>query len=308
MIQDLRFAFRSFVKNPGFAVAAVLSLGLGIGANTTIFSVVDAVVLNPLAVNAPDELVAVFTNTRSGNPYGTATYADYIDYRTMGAEVIDLATHVDNEFAVRSNGETRVVPGAMVSANYFTVMGVEPVRGRMFLPNEDTTPGAHPVAVLSHSYWQQAFGADPSMIGQSIQINGHPFTVVGIAPPGFRGADLSSNPSVWVPIMMYRELVTGFFAQFDVLNYEAQRFSRRRIAFLSLVGRRQPGVTFEQAQATMKTVGQRLAETYPESNAEKFVTLAPAVEAATPFSSQADVERFIWLLILVSLYPSVVLT
>ena len=185
-MQDLRFALRVLARSPGFTAVVVLILGLGIGANTTIFSLVSALMLRPIpGVADPGSLVMV-----RGVP-GDLGYPDLVDFRTGARSLSQLAGVKPWAMDVRVGDETRRVRGALVSSNYFAVLGVTPALGRVFVAEEESgTPGGHPVVVLGHALWRDRLGADPGVVGRTIGINGRPFSIIGVAPEGFHGVQL----------------------------------------------------------------------------------------------------------------------
>src|SRR5215208_5548159 len=241
LIQDLRYAMRTLVKNKGFTAVAVLALALGIGANTAIFSVVKAVLLSPLPYPSPDRLVWL----REVNPSNDimdepASAPNYNDWRTGARSFEAVAAYADTGITLTGEGEPERVPGSAVSANYFQVLGVAPALGRGFLPEEETA-GKNRVVVISHGVWQRLFGASPKALGQTLNIGGNPFTVVGVAPQGFKAPLRGAKaPEMWVPI---------------VFNFDQ---SRRRSDFLSVVGRLKAGATVEQARAELSGIAARL--------------------------------------------------
>src|SRR5687768_5197428 len=184
--QDLRYGFRMLWKTPGFTAVAVVTLALGIGANSAMFSAVSAFLLRPLPVGEPEGLVRVFEG-RSPADMGSFSFPDFRDYRDQSGEVFEgLLAHRIAQAALSSgNNQNDLVWGELVSGNYFDVLRVRPERGRAFLPEEDRTPGSHPVVVLSHSLWQKRFAGDPSIVNKAVTLNGQPFTVVGVAPREF---------------------------------------------------------------------------------------------------------------------------
>lgn len=190
--QDLRYGFRVLRASPGFAAVAVLSLALGIGANTSIFSVVNAALLRPLPVTEPDRLVFVFNGSRT-NPWGVSSYPDYIDYRDKNEVFSDLLTYSGITMSARADDQTDLLSGSIVSGNFFDALGVRAALGRTFLPEEDLTPNTHPVAVIGHGLWERRFGSDPKIIGQQLALNGHAFTIIGVAPAGFNGLVFGSS-------------------------------------------------------------------------------------------------------------------
>ena len=197
--KDIRYSARMLLKNPGFTTAAALSLALGIGVNSTIFTLVNALLLRPMPVSEPSELVEVYTG-REEMAYMTSSYPDYVDFRDESDVFSGLAAHSLTGVILTVEGRSEFVLGEIVTANYFDVLGVGTAMGRTFLPEEDLERGAEPVAIVSHGFWQRRFGGDPSLLGRTIRINGKVCTVVGILPesftgtiPGFSSSAPSSN-------------------------------------------------------------------------------------------------------------------
>ncbi len=207
--QDIRYGWRQLLKHPGFTALAVLSMALGIGANTAIFSLIDTVLLRPLPVREPSQLIAVDGQLRNGVDFTLQSYLNYKDYRDRNTVFSGMLAYRFVVASLSHNGVNERVWGFDVSGNYFDVLGVKPALGRGFLAEEDQTPGSHPVAILSHACWQKRFAADPSIIGQTILLNTHRFTIVGVAPPGFVGTEVAYAPEFWVPLMMAKEIEPG---------------------------------------------------------------------------------------------------
>jgi len=270
--QDVRYGFRVLRASPGFAAVAVLSLALGIGANTSIFSVVNAALLRPLPVTQPDQLVFVFNGSLT-NPYSTSSYPDYVDYRDKNEVFSEFLTYSSITMSARADDQTDLISGSIVSGNFFDALGVRAAMGRTFLPEEDATPGTHPVAVISHGMWERRFGGDPKIIGQQLTLNGHAFTIVGVAPRDFNGPEVLENNDIYVPTMMQalvRPPRGGFSGDMnpDLLGQRGSRWMR-------MIGRLKPGVGIEQAQAAMSTIADGLAQAYPENNRNTIATLFP---------------------------------
>src|SRR6185437_14207832 len=256
LIQDLRFALRIFGKSPGFAIFAVLALALGIGANTAIFSLVDAVLLKPLSFRDPGRLVMVWEDARfMGFPENTPAPANYIDWKTRNHVFTDMAALNGDIVDLTGNGEQpEEVEAKRATANLFPLLGVKPVLGRTFLPEEDN-PGGPQVAAISRGLWIRRFGADPGIIGKTILLNGEKHTVIGVLPPGF---DLPDPVDVWVPMAFTNQ----------------QRASRGN-HYLQVVARLRDGVTFQQAQADMRGIAAQLARQYPNTNQGIGALLVP---------------------------------
>lgn len=249
LIQDLRIGVRVLRKNPGFTLVVTATLALGIGANTAIFGLVDALLLRPLpVVAAPGELVLLMR----GDARGPAlSYPDFTVLRERNEVLSDLALYTQAPISFGNNVRSEVVLGAMVSSNYFDVLGIKPSLGRSFLPEEDRTPGAHPVVVLNHSFWQSRFNSDRTLVGQTIVLNSRRLTVVGIAPPGFDGESPPMKVSLWIPVMMMPAMSGG--TRNDSL-------SDRQYENFGAIGRLKQGVSVTQAQAALETINQQLEQ------------------------------------------------
>jgi putative ABC transport system permease protein len=255
-LQDLRYAWRTLRQHPGFTLVATLSLALGIGANTAVFSLLDALLLRDLPVASPDELVALGDPSRTGSFSSGSVRADLFSvpmYRALrdGNEVFSglFGSGWAGRVVVGSGeagGEERA-RGRLVTGNYFSVLGVPAFRGRTLTAADDESPGAAPYAVLSYDYWQRRFAADPAAVGRSLTLNGYPFTVVGVTPPGFYGDVVGTPTDLWVPVAMQPQLNPGR----DYLE-------RWDDNWLLLMGRRQPGVSFAQARSSVEALFARL--------------------------------------------------
>jgi len=269
LVKDIRYGLRMLIRNPGFTIVALLSLALGIGANTAIFSMVSAFLFAPLPVDQPSQLVSIFT-TDSKNPGPLPTsHLNYIDYRDKNEVFTDLLAYTFAAVNLSgTTGETKQLTAELVSGNYFDLLGVKLERGRGFLPDEDKTPGTSPVAVLSYASWQRDFGGDPSIVGRTISLNRHDFGVVGIAAKDFTGTDLGGGPDVWVPMMMHDQIQAGF-----------TWYNTRRGLFLAMIGRLKPGTSVQQAQAAMTALGSQLEQEYRNDNEGRNVRLVPLLTA-----------------------------
>jgi len=262
--QDLRYGLRMLRRSPGFTAVAALSLALGIGANTAIFSVVNAALLRPLPVKEPDRLVGLYRKIPQDRNHNRFSYPNYLDTRDRNQSFSGLAAYYFTPLNLSGGGQTERLWGKVVSGNYFSTLGVEFTKGRAFLPDEDRTPGAHPVAVVSHGLWQRRFGGDPNLIGNTVTLNGQGFTIVGVAPASFRGTEVGMAPDVWVPMMMQAQALPGR----DFLT-------PRDVGWLRVVGRLKPGVSVAQAQAEMETLGAQLKREHPEANEAFGIAVVP---------------------------------
>ncbi|HEY3743390.1 MAG TPA: ABC transporter permease [Bryobacteraceae bacterium] len=251
LFKDIQYGFRMIARNPGFTFVAVLSLALGIGANTAIFTLIDAVLLRSLPVARPDELVAMGNTARTGGlstggvRLDVMSYPFYLRLRERNQVFSGLlATGRGGVLdASIDGGGVERVRGRMVSDNYFEVLGLEPSRGRMFASGDDRKPGANPIAVISYDYWVNRFARDPSIVGHKMKINGLDYTVIGVGPAGYTGEVVGSVTAVWLPLSMQAQLNPG-----------DGRLDNRGANWLLLLGRLKPGVSFEQARTEMRAL------------------------------------------------------
>jgi predicted permease len=252
MINDIRYALRMLAKSPGFACVVVFTLALGIGANAAIFSLMDRVLLQSLPVANPDQLVVLSGYDPKDGPEisGSFSYPMYQDLRDKNDVFSGVIVRGGTQMNVSYGDQTERVRGELVSGNFFEVLGVRPWAGRLFTQDDDRMPGAHPVAVLSYSYWESRFGKDPGLIGKTILVNEHTLTVIGVTPPGFYGINLSDNPDVRVTMMM-----TPVFNPLP-----PTRLQSRRHQWLTIMARRKAEVNQQQAQASMDVLYRQIRE------------------------------------------------
>ena len=246
-LHDLRFALRLLLKNPGFTIVTVVALALGIGANTAIFSVVNAVLLRPLPYKDPERLVMVWEDaTKTGRPRDTPTAANFIDWRNQNQVFEGMAAINEESYNLTGAGDPERLDGVRVSASLFPLLGVEPQLGRVFTAAEDQ-PGSQRVVLLSYGLWQRRFGGDPSIVGKPITLNDQSYVVMGVMPARFQFP--TNDNQIWVPIA-----------------FSAEEAADRELHNLQVVARLKPGVTLAQAQAEMSTIATRLQQQYPETN------------------------------------------
>ena len=286
--QDIRYAVRMLTKNPAFSAIAVLSLALGIGANTTIFTVVNAILLHPLPVRDIAHVVQLDTvdtktlvTTANTTKLGMS-YPNFQDYARDNHVFTGLSCIVGPLPLTWSGGtEPKQIFGQMVSANYFDVLGLRPASGRFFLLDEDTKPGGNNVAVLSYSMWVNKFGADPRVLGRILTLNATPYTVIGVAPRGFKGAFTFGNAEqIWIPVSMYTQVLAGFFKD---------NFNDRRFLTTTVVGRLKDGVSIGEAEASLKTIASHLEREFPKDNASRSVALTPLSDAAVGVNARGQI-------------------
>ena len=261
LLQDLKYGLRMLAKSPGFTSVAVLTLALGIGATTAIFSLISAVLLRPLpVVRSPQQLV-MLERIQKGFTGDDFSYPDYLDYRDHNRTLEGLLA--DSSAALSfSNGATERILGSLISGNYFSVLGVQPALGRLIEPRDVQVLGEAPVAILSYAFWQRAFGADPAVIGRAIHLNGHTFTVVGVAAAGFGGTRIGMAFDVWLPITMHPQATP---------RMSSDSLQNRAWGWIEILGRLKPGVSPEMAQADLNVIAGWLARAYPSTNATRRV-------------------------------------
>ncbi len=296
LMQDMRYAARALSRSPGFALVAVLTLALGIGANTAIFSVVKALILRDMpGVEQPEELVAVYTSDFSSGLYGSSSFPDYSNYHNQASRFSGLAAYsFPMDATLRASGEPERVTTMLVTANYFDVLGVHASAGRMF--SADLQPDGPTPAVISSALWRQRFGSDPGMVGSEISLNGQPLTIVGVASEDFRGTSLSTSPEVWIPM-----------SAVAVMGRGSEILSSRGSRWLGMIGRLSPGSTLPQAGEQIRTIAARLGAEFPDTNLGTLqtpdqprpMTLVPADDAMISPSARENAVQMAWLLMAV---------
>ena len=254
--QDLRYAFRALRNSPWFAAIAVVTLALGIAVNTSIFSIINGFILRPLPVPHAEQLAVLSLQQAGDHSLQKFSYPDFVDLRDQAASVADILAYriTLGGMAADNRGDHCII--TRVSGNYFPILGVQPALGRLFLPTEGQTPGADPVIVLGFSYWQKRFAGDIAIIGKHVEINNHPLTIVGVAPPEFHGTYSVLDSDLYVP------LSADISSKGDSLIQDL--YTQRADRSLSLMVRLKPGVSLKQAQASLNVVGQRIAEQHPD--------------------------------------------
>jgi putative ABC transport system permease protein len=263
--QDLRYGARMLMKKPGFTLVAVITLALGVGANTAIFTVINAALLRPLPYEDAERLVVVATTMRRETvEVRSVSYPDFVDWRDQNTVFERIAAQASPSFTLTGGAEPERVNGELVSADYFPLLRARATIGRTFLPEEDRTPDTHRVALVGYGLWQRRFGGSSALLGQTIQLNDSDYTVVGVMPEGFRG--VSDDAEIWLPMMMVSSV-----RNVGVLQRREQRWH-------STVARLKPGVTLAQAQAEMDAIMRPLEQAYPNSNRNRGVRVTPLNE------------------------------
>ena len=273
--QDVRYALRTMRKSPGFVAVAVITLALGIGANTAIFTVVNAVFFNPIPVHDAEHLLSLFTTdqrNRGGfNNFLPVSHPNGEDIQLRAQSFSGVALEIFGTVSMTINGHPDAFNANLVSGNYFDVLGVQAALGRTFRPDEDREAGAGPVIVLNHGFWERKFAANPNVIGQNVLLNGQGFTIIGVAPRGFQGTAVLGGPDMWVPMSMHDQVLSG-------LNKEW--FNDRRFLNSSAVARLKPGVTEAQARAELQALGSDLDREFPVPNTGRNFTVIPLLQSA----------------------------
>ena len=270
LIADLRYSVRSLLKSPGLTAAAVLSLGLGIGANTTIFTWVQAVLFRPIPMASdPGSLRIAAMENREGQSRSWS-YPNFKDFRDR-ATLLDVVGQDDQTFSIAVDETAERAWGGLVTGNFFAVMGLRPAAGRFFTSSEDVTPGGHPVVVISHAYWVRRFAGDGAVVGKQVRINNVPMTVIGVAPEGFIGSFLGVASAAWVPMAMQRDMMGG------------DRLNARGNGWMQAIVRLKPGVSQAQAQAEATSIMAQLEQEHPQFNEGRRLRIVQTWEA--PFGA-----------------------
>ncbi|MGA7854099.1 MAG: ABC transporter permease [Candidatus Acidiferrales bacterium] len=269
LLQDIRYGIRTLAKNPGFMIVAIITLALGIGVNTAIFSMVDAFLLRPLPVNNPSQITVLAfqqQHQRQQTQFSTADYRD-IQQQTSGV-FSDVFGYVFGMDGLGVDGKADRIMTNYVSGNYFAALGIKPALGRFILPSEGDVLNADPVMVLSYAYWQTHFGADPQIVGRKVSVDGHPVTIVGVAPKGFEG--------VYPILKVQGYLPLGMIA---IEGQPSDFMTNPELRGMPVLARLRPGVTLAQAQAALAVVSQRLSQDHPDSDKDMTVQAYPELRA-----------------------------
>ena len=285
MIQDLRFALRQLVKAPAFTIAAVIVLALGIGANSAVFSLVNAMLFQPPSYAEPEQVVQLYSQDKK-NPksFRMFSYPTFEDIRQQNTVFTDVMAHNSTTIGIGEKGNTRRAFASIVTSNYFSVLGVAPVQGRAFLPEEETLGKPAHVAIVSDGYWKK-HGRKPSVVGSELLINGHPFTIVGIMPEGFTGTTQIMGAEVWLPLSVHDD-VTNDFRRSEAASLTERGGAGR----LFVVGRLKPDLTPAAADPALKTLAANLEQAYPAEQKDQTFMVAPLPRFATSNNPQGEEE------------------
>jgi predicted permease len=270
LVQDIRFALRSFIRQPGFTVSVVLLLGVGIGANVSIFTLVHEAFLSGLPIEEPDSVVKVFTTDENHPGLLPISFPNYEDLRDQNEVFDELAAFQWLRPNYLSGERPERLFSQVVTPNYFELLGIDAALGRVFTPSDDAR-GASPVVVVTDAFWRSHLGADPEAVGREILLNGMQFTIVGVTPPGFKGTNVFNGPDLWFPMSMY-QAVSPYRDNFD----------QRPWRMFEMLGRLAPGTAPEEARTALQGIGDRLATEYPNVNEGRGLDLLPIAQASVP--------------------------
>ena len=277
VMKDARYAARAMRRSPGFFAVAVLSLGLGVGVNTAMFSLVDSLLFRPLPVAEPDALVDVFTTGGDGDEYATSSYADYLDLEAQNTVFADMTAYSPMMAPLSLGDRSRIALGQVVTGNHFALLGVQPFLGRLLTPADDA-PGAERVVVLSHRLWQREFGADSAVVGETLTLRGLVYTIAGVAPAAFTGVVPLLTPELWLPVAHVEEVEPAGIIDSVPSPTGTNRLERRGMRWLFVKGRLKPGVSAAQAHANVALIGTQLAAAHPQTNAGRKVAAVPTAD------------------------------
>ena len=273
LTRDLRYGLRGLLKSPGFTVVAVLTIALGIGVNSTIFSLVNAVLLKPLPVERSEELVDVYGHTATASTHDSNSYPNFLDYQAQTETLSGMLAYTNFFANLSIQGSSDLVIGEIVSRDYFSLLGVRPALGRAFLPEEFRAVGTSPVAVLNHGFWQARFGGDPDVLGRTFRMNGIVYTVVGVAPASFGGMFPAVSSQLWIPLSMVEEVEPLGNRRISGPSTGPTALERRGTHFLWVKGRLNPGEEVESVRAELNGIGAQLSAQYPETNEFERLTI-----------------------------------
>ncbi|MGI8432609.1 MAG: ABC transporter permease, partial [Chthoniobacterales bacterium] len=282
MLHDIRFALRLLLKSPGFSAIAILTLALGIGVNTSVFSLVHTMIYQPPSYERPHEIVQLFSqDSKNPKSFRGFSYPTYRDIREQNTVFSGLLAHNLAMIGIGEKGDTPRAFADVVSSNYFSVLGRAPAQGRTFSPEEETPGRSVPVAIVSHNYWRKQ-GLKPDLLGSKMLIDGRPFTIVGIMPKDFSGTMQIIAPEVWLPLGMYDQVANDF--EGDNRNSLGDRAGTQ----LMLIGRLKPGTTAAAALPALKTLASNLEKAYPAEQKNQTFTTAPVSRFSTSTSPQGE--------------------
>ncbi len=274
LLKDVRYALRWMLRSPGFSAVAVLSLGLGVGVNTAMFSLVDSLLFRPLLVTAPESLVDVFTTGGDGDEFATNSYPDFLDLKAQNTVFTDMLGYSPMMAPLSLGDRSRIALGQIVTSNYFTVLGIQPALGRLLVPSDDE-PGAAKVVVLSHRMWQREFGGDAAIVGKNLTLRGQQYAIVGVAPESFTVMVPLLTPELFLPIAHVEEVEPAGITDSVPSPTGNTQLERRGTRWMFVKGRLKPGATAEQAHANVQVIGTQLAAAHVATNKDRKIAAVP---------------------------------
>ncbi len=286
LFADVKFALRWLRRSPAFTTVAILSLAIGIGFNTALFTIVDAVLFRPLPVDRPDRLAEVYTTSPDGDTYATSSYPDYLDLKSQNHVFSDMVGHSIIIAAVSAGDRSRMALGEVVSGNFFQMLGIRAELGRTLVADDDK-PGAPRAVVLSYGTWTRDYGSNPGVIGQTMRIHGQPYTIVGVASRTYAGMVPMVSAALWIPMAYVEDGEPGGIISVVPSPTGNTRNERRGTRWMFLKGRLKDGVTVAQAQADLQVVAQNLMTAYPQTNKDRKI----AVVASSNVHIHPDADR-----------------
>ena len=274
LLKDVRYALRWLRRSPGFSAVAILSLGLGVGVNTAMFSLVDSLLFRPLPVTSPDTLADVFTTGGDGDEYATTSYPDFLDLKAQNTVFGDMLAYSPMLAPLSLGDRSRIALGQVVTSNHFTMLGVQPAVGRLLVPSDDD-PASPRVVVLSHRMWQREFGGDASITEKTLTLRGLPYSIAGVAPESFTGVVPLLTPELWLPIQHVEEVEPAGIVDSVPSPGATTRLERRGFRWLFVKGRLKPGVSAQQAHANVALLGGQLEAAHVQTNKDRKMAAVP---------------------------------
>jgi predicted permease len=274
LLKDVRYALRWMRRSPGFSAVAILSLGLGVGVNTAMFSLVDSLLFRPLPVTAPESLVDVFTSSGDGDEYATSSYPDFVDLKAQNTVFSDMLGYSPMMAPLSLGDRSRIALGQVVTSNHFSMLGVQPFLGRLLVPADDE-PGSPRVVVIAHRMWQREFGSDPAIAGKTITLRGHAYSIAGVAPASFTGVVPLLTPELWLPVQHVDEVEPAGINDSVPSPVGNTTLERRGMRWMFVKGRLKPGVTAAQANANVAVIGRQLESAQLQTNKDRRMSAIP---------------------------------
>src|ERR671913_736940 len=273
---DVRYAFSWLLRSPGFALVAIASLAIGIGFNTALFSIIDALLLRPLPIERPGAIVDIYTKGADGDTYSTTSYPDYLDLKAQNRVLADMTGYSPAIAAVKMSDQSRMALGEVVTGNYFQLLGVKAALGRTLVP-EDDRPGATRAIALSHRIWMRDYAGDPSVLGRTMQIRGQSYTIVGVIEKQFNGMVPMLQPGMWLPLAWVEEVEPAGMQDVVPSPTGTTRIDRRGQRWLFIKGRLKDGETKASAEANLQVIMSQLAAAHPKTNEKRPIAVATGV-------------------------------